>query len=70
MSRPLTPTTVARRLGVSSQRVRQLDVELAPRRGDLGVRLYDAENVDRLAAIRRTRAELGRRRIKTPTETP
>jgi hypothetical protein len=63
MSKPLTVSDAARRLGgLSRARVIQLDAELQPRRGDLGVRLYDPTRVDAFAAERRTRQEARSRR--------
>lgn len=48
----LKPQSVARRLGVSAARVRQLDDELKPMRTEDGSRLYAADDVERFAALR------------------
>jgi hypothetical protein len=57
MEPKLTIGPVARELDLSVARVRQLDAELQPERGDLGVRLYDRARVDAVAARRRTAAD-------------
>jgi len=46
---------VARMLGVSDQRVRQLDDILKPDRTATGVRLYDPARIEKVAAKRAAR---------------
>lgn len=53
----LTIGPVMRTLKLSRTRVTQLDHELKPQRGPLGIRLYDPRRVDEVAARRRTAAE-------------
>jgi len=48
----LKPTAVARRLGVSAERVRKMDDVLRPMRTEDGTRLYRADDVERIAAAR------------------
>lgn len=50
----MTVNDAARRLGVSTQTVRDLDAVLEPERvGATGIRVYDAGRVDRLVSVRR-----------------
>jgi DNA-binding transcriptional MerR regulator len=49
----LTVSSVARQLGVTPSRVRQLDDELHPERTDTGVRLYTAAAVAEYLARRK-----------------
>ncbi len=53
----LTVGAVARVLGVSRPRVRQLDDRLRPRRDEAGFRVYEAAAVERVEAERRAAAE-------------
>jgi hypothetical protein len=55
----LKGTAVARRLGLSAQRVRQMDDVLKPMRTEDGTRIYRADEVERVAA--RRDAQRGRR---------
>jgi DNA-binding transcriptional MerR regulator len=48
----LTPAVVARQLGISPERVRQLDGTLKPKRTETGVRVYDQDVVDEFAGRR------------------
>jgi DNA-binding transcriptional MerR regulator len=48
----LRPNSVARRLGVSAARVRQMDDVLRPLRTEDGARLYRADDVERVAGMR------------------
>ncbi len=43
---PLTSSIVARELGLSRERVLQLDWLLQPRRSETGVRIYTQSNID------------------------
>ncbi|MBV8756810.1 MAG: hypothetical protein JO257_06035 [Deltaproteobacteria bacterium] len=52
---PITSGETARRLGVSVQYLAKLDPRLAPSRTARGVRLYDPDVVDVLAAERAAR---------------
>ena len=58
MRQLITRAVVARELGVSIERVRQLDDVLHPRRSETGVRLYDPERVDAFAGARAERRRL------------
>lgn len=51
----MRPHAVARRLGLSAARVRQMDDELKPVRTDDGFRLYHPDEVERVAAAREDR---------------
>ncbi len=51
----LKPKSVARRLGVTPARVRQLDDDLKPLRTECGARFYLADDVERYAARRDAR---------------
>lgn len=53
----LTAGEAATRLRVSVARVRQLDGELEPARTATGRRIYSADAVERLAAMRDARAK-------------
>jgi DNA-binding transcriptional MerR regulator len=65
MEQLITIGQVARQLGVTVCRVRQLDAELQPARGTANERRYHPERVEALAAARRTGAErLARRRLR------
>jgi DNA-binding transcriptional MerR regulator len=55
MTPPLTTSQVARRLGCSEATVRRLDSVLAPTKTATGLRLYEPEAVERVAAERAAR---------------